>query len=188
MNPQKPADELIYISDLAVIVNREIGTIRKWESSGKLPKHLKPRRGDRGWRCWTHGQVYGERGIIKWMEKHDMRPGREFADPENADEHVRHLRRPKYLNKHLIQLARTMVKNKASATEIVQELYPHTRYASEENLENALRRYFTKQGWVFPPRDRPTQRRQKAAKKRLNAQKKSGPPKGKTRLAQASKH
>lgn len=161
MTPQKQAEELIYISELAVIVNREIGTIRKWEREGKLPKHLLPRRGERGWRCWTHGQVHGERGIIKWMAKHDMRPGREFSDPANADDHVRHLRRPKYLNKHLIRLARNMVKNKATTTEIVEELYPHTRYASPENLEDALRRYFTRQGWVFPPRDKPRKRAKK---------------------------
>lgn len=159
MPAQSHDKELIYINDLAEVVNREIGTIRKWESTGKLPKHLTPRRGDRGWRCWTHAQVYGPRGIIAWMKKHDMRPGREFADPSNADEHVRHLRRPKYLNKHLIKLARTMAKNKATATEICEELYPHTKYASPQNLEDALRRYFTQQGWVFPPRDKPRSRK-----------------------------
>jgi DNA-binding transcriptional MerR regulator len=167
MASKAPEGELIYISQLAKIVNREIGTIRKWEREGKLPKHLLPRRGERGWRCWTHAQVYGERGIIKWMKKHDMRPGREFSDPANADDHVRHLRRPKYLNKHLILLARNMVKNKETATAIAEELYPHTRYASSENLEEALRRYFTRQGWVFPRRDRPTKRSLNAAKKRL---------------------
>ena len=156
MSSQSHSDELIYINDLAEIINREIGTIRKWEREGKLPKHLHPRRGDRGWRCWTHGQVYGDRGIIAWMKKHDMRPGRVLSDPANADQHVRNLRRPKYLSKTLIKLAHTMAQNKASAADIVEELYPHTKYASKENLEDALRRYFTRQGWVFPPRKRKT--------------------------------
>lgn len=150
--PTTPTDdEDIYINVLAQVINREIGTIRKWEREGKLPKHLIPKRGDRGWRYWTQAQVFGPRGIIAWMEKHDMRPGREFADPANADDHVRALRRPKYLNKHLIKLTRTMVKNKATAQEIIDELYPHTKYSSKENLEIALRRYFNRQGWVFPP-------------------------------------
>lgn len=147
-------DGLIYISELARIINREINTIRKWEREGKLPAHLTPERGDRGWRCWTREQVHGKRGILAWMKKNDMRPGREFTDPANADKHVHNLRRPKYLNKHLIRLAHTMVENGASANEIVKELYPHTKYVSEENLEVALRRYFTSQGWVFPQRAR----------------------------------
>lgn len=155
MPPTKPDDERIYINVLAEIINREIDTIRKWERVGTLPKHLLPKRGDRGWRYWTHAQVYGPRGIIAWMEKKDMRPGREFADPRNADDHVRALRRPKYLNKYLIKLTRTMVKNKATAEEIVDELYPFTKYVSKENLEVALRRYFNRQGWIFPP---PTKR------------------------------
>lgn len=154
MSPKEEGEGLIYISDLAEVINREIGTIRKWEREGKLPKHLLPKRGDRGWRCWTHSQVYGKRGIIEWMKKHDMRPGREFADPAHADDHVRNLRRPKFIDKKLIALARTMVKNKATVEEIISELYPHTKYTSEQNLENALRRYFTSQGWVFPKKTR----------------------------------
>ena len=156
MTPKRAEDEgdLISIGELGEIINREIGTIRKWEREGKLPKRLLPRRGERGWRYWTHGQVYGKQGIIVWMEKHDMRPGRDFSDPEHADEHVRNLRRPKYMDKYLIKLVRTMAKNKVPAEEIVDELFPHTKYASKENMEAALRRYFNKQGWFFPPTSR----------------------------------
>jgi len=152
MSPKAPPkDELISITQLGEIINREANTIRKWEREGVLPKKLHPRRGDRGWRYWTHAQVYGKDGIIKWMERKDMRPGRALADPAHADTHVKNLRRPKYLNKHLVKLIRTMVQNGASASEIIEEIYPHTKYASEENFESAVRGYFTKQGWVFPP-------------------------------------
>lgn len=158
--PTKKADanREIYISELAEIVNREIGTIRKWEHDGRLPKHLLPKRGERSRRYWTHKQVYGDRGIIKWMKRNDMRPGREFADPANADDHVRNLRRPKFISKHLVDLVKTMVKDNRSAKEIVEEVYPHTKYTSRENLEKALRTYFKKQEWEFPPKQSRTAR------------------------------
>jgi hypothetical protein len=159
--PQTPDEDLIYIPQLAEIINREQNTIRKWEREGKLPKHLVPKRGRRGWRCWTHGQVYGKRGILEWMKTHDMRPGRTLTSPDDEERHVRNLRRPKYLSKRLITNVRTMVKNKASAEEIVDEIFPHTKYASKANLETALRRYFRAQGWVFPP----SKRRRVATKK-----------------------
>jgi DNA-binding transcriptional MerR regulator len=73
-------DQLISITELGEIVTRKINTIRKWEREGRLPKHLIPRRGDNGRRFWTHEQVYGQRGIIKWMERNDMRPGKYISE------------------------------------------------------------------------------------------------------------
>lgn len=151
MTPAKqPADALISISEVGEILNREIGTIRKWEREGKLPKHLLPQRGQRGRRYWTHAQVHGKRGLVEWMRKHEMRPGRAFSDPKNEAVHVRNLRRPKYVDDKMVVLIKTMVKNKRSAKEIVDEVFPHTKYSSKENCERALRNYFKKQGWVFP--------------------------------------
>jgi DNA-binding transcriptional MerR regulator len=147
-------DQLISITELGEIVTRKINTIRKWEREGRLPKHLIPRRGDNGRRFWTHEQVYGQRGIIKWMERNDMRPGKYLAKPENQVRHVKALRRPKYLSKRLVILAQTMARNKATVDEILDEIYPHTpQYAARANLEIALRRYFKAQGWYFPKRE-----------------------------------
>ena len=42
----------VYIDELAKIVDREMGTIRKWERT-VLPKRLHSKRGYRGWRYWT---------------------------------------------------------------------------------------------------------------------------------------
>jgi DNA-binding transcriptional MerR regulator len=150
--PTKSKDP-IAIGQLAQIVNREINTIRKWEREEKLPKLLRPKRDERGRRYWTHAQVYGPTGIIAWMKKNDMRPGNSIADAANADKHVQNLRRPKYLDKYLVKLIRTMVKNKTPIEDILDEIFPHTKYASKDNLYEALRKYFDSQGWVLPQRE-----------------------------------
>lgn len=137
-----PEDERIYISQLAQIVDRQVGTIRKWEELGKLPKHLLPKRGYRTWRYWSHSQVYGPRGIIAWMKRNDMRPGNQLTDPKKEGQHVRNLRRPKYLNGHHINTAKRMIEQGKTAQAIAKKIHPRTRYSSVENTEIALRRYF----------------------------------------------
>lgn len=147
-----PREEgLVYIDELARVVNREMGTIRKWEREGRLPKRLLPKRGTRNWRCWTHNQVYGKNGVIEWMRKNDMRPGNTVTDPSKEDEHVAHLRKPKYLTGHQIRGVRDMVAAGRTRRQIINRLYKKTRYSSPENLEKVLERYFKAQGWDFPP-------------------------------------
>jgi MerR HTH family regulatory protein len=146
-------EERIYISQLSEIVNREANTIRKWERLGLLPKRLLPRRGYRGWRYWTHEQVHGVNGILAWMDENDMRPGRYITSPEDSDKHVAALRHPKYMTKRLVRHVRTLTRKRTPLEEILDEIFPHTKYASKANLEYALRRYFNRQGWVFPPYD-----------------------------------
>lgn len=142
-------DDRIYISDLARIVNRKRGTIRKWESSGRLPKKLIPARGFRGWRCWTHQQVYGRNGIIAWMRKNDMRPGNKLSKPGNEDSHVEKLRQPKMLSGHNIMSARMMAEAGRSREHIIKNVLPRTRYY--ERVERMLEVIFEDRGWYLPP-------------------------------------
>lgn len=118
-----------------------------------MPKRLHPKRGKRGWRYWTPAQVAG---IEEWMEKNDLRPGKSLANPAaDPEQHIRNLRRPKHMNKHIIKLVRAGAKNGLTAKEICADLYPHTKYEKPENMERACRRYFSDQGWYFPPAVRP---------------------------------
>jgi hypothetical protein len=146
-----PEDERIYITELSRIINRQVNTIRKWERLGVLPEKLCPQRGFRNRRYWTHAQVHGRSGILKWMAKNDMRPGNALAHRDSEAQHVEHLRKPKYLPKRLLNNARQMTRHRASLEEILEEIWPQTKYASKQNLEVALRRYFKRQGWPFPP-------------------------------------
>lgn len=127
-----------------------MGTIRKWERT-VLPKRLLSKRGYRGWRYWTDKQVWGEKGIIQWMSDNDMRPGNLVSDPSKEAQHVRNLRKPKYLDGYHIRSARTFAEQGKSRDEIVRILYPRTRYARPQNLEAALEKLFKQEGWYFPP-------------------------------------
>ena len=149
--PETREEGVVYIDELAEIINRQQGTIRKWELTGKLPNTLLPERGPRNWRYWTDDQVWGDKGIVAWMDKNDMRPGNLVTDPSKADEHVRNLRRPKYLNGYHIRSARAFVDNGKSRAWIVETLWPRTKYARPENLEAALVKVFASNGWYFPP-------------------------------------
>jgi DNA-binding transcriptional MerR regulator len=56
----------IYIREAAELLNRRMGTLRKWEQQNVLPKHLRAHRGIRGWRYWTPEQI---EGIKEWIRK-----------------------------------------------------------------------------------------------------------------------
>lgn len=163
-----PERERIYIDELAKIVNREVDTIRKWETHGKLPKHLLPERGHRNWRYWTHAQVHGERGIVAWMKRNDMRPGRYVTDPSKEAEHVANLRKPRYLNGRNIQSAKKMADHGRTSTYIVKKIHPRTRYVREEATESALRRVFKQNGWEWPKpaRKRTATKKRKRSRRR----------------------
>lgn len=140
----------VYIDELRPIIDREMGTIRKWERE-LLPRHLKSKRGHRGWRYWTDQQVWGKNGIIAWMEKNDMRPGNLVTDPSKEAQHVQNLRKPKYLDGYHIRSARYFAEQGRSREWIVKKLFPRTRYARPINLERALEKLFKQEGWYFPP-------------------------------------
>jgi hypothetical protein len=65
--------ERIYIREAAELLNRRMATMRKWEQLGVLPDHLRPHRGNRGWRYWTPSQI---QGIREWLRETDRRPGK----------------------------------------------------------------------------------------------------------------
>ena len=148
--PEVREEGRVYIDELAKIVDRELGTIRKWERQ-LLPKRLYSKRGYRGWRYWTDAQIFGKDGILEWMEKNDMRPGNLVTDPSKAAEHVHNLRKPKYLDGYHIRSARHFADEGRSREWIVRKLFPRTRYARPENLEAALEKLFKQEGWYFPP-------------------------------------
>jgi len=94
-----PEEDRIYIAEAAELLDRRIGTIRKWEATGVLPLHLRPERGKRGWRYWTSTQI---KGITEWIQKTDRRPGKGLphidkrnADPEKVRQQIRAMRKPR---------------------------------------------------------------------------------------------
>jgi hypothetical protein len=151
----------IYIKDLRLLIDREIGTIRGWERSGILPKKLRPRRDERRWRYWTPAQVTG---IQEWMKKNDMRPGPALAKPENEARHLKNLRQPKLLKPALIRRAYNMAKKGKTQLEIADELYEVTKYKDEEAFLRALSKAFKIRGWKMPPRDEEARKRREEAK------------------------
>lgn len=140
----------VYIDELRTVLNREMGTIRKWERT-ILPKRLHSKRGYRGWRYWTDEQVWGDKGIVVWMEKNDMRPGNLVTPPDKEEQHINNLRKPKYLDGYHIRSARYFAEQGRSREWIIRKLYPRTRYARPENLEAALEKLAKQEGWYFPP-------------------------------------
>lgn len=94
-----PEEERIYIREAADMLDRRIGTLRKWESTRVLPRHLRPQRGKRGWRWWTKEQI---EAIKVWIEETDRRPGRGLphidqrnADPDLVQQQIRAMRKPR---------------------------------------------------------------------------------------------
>ena len=151
-DPENPREEgRVYIDELHILLDREMNTIRKWERLGVLPKRLHSKRGYRGWRFWTDNQVYGENGIIAWMDKNDMRPGNLVTPPEKEAQHLRALRKPKYLDGYHLRSARYFAEQGRSREWIVRKLFPRTRYSRPENLEAALEKVAKAEGWEFPP-------------------------------------
>jgi hypothetical protein len=66
MDPHEiPERERIYIREAAELLNRRMGTVRKWEQTGVLPEHLRAYRAETtGWRWWTAEQI---EGIKEWI-------------------------------------------------------------------------------------------------------------------------
>lgn len=135
---------VIWIGDLAEIVNRRKDTIRGWVSKGLLPETLHPKMGykpggKKPIRYWTNAQVYAKGGILSWMQQNDMRPGRAFADPADEARHIANLRRPKYLNGYHIRSLRTWCNQGKDWQWIINKLYPRTNYTTKAGLERAVR-------------------------------------------------
>lgn len=52
------------IRELAARVDRQVSTVRKWDTEGHLPEELKPYRDSRGRRFWSETQV---EAVVRWM-------------------------------------------------------------------------------------------------------------------------
>lgn len=159
--PQTRESGRFYIDELSLLINRRADTIRRWEGSGMLPRHLHPRRGSRDWRYWTDNQVYGKRGIVNWMKQNDIRPGNFFTDPSQEENHIRRLRVPKLISEDVLHemrqycyvISRGPKKGQWARSRewIVKTYYPQSRYLSVENFLRSVTRYFAERGWPFPP-------------------------------------
>lgn len=93
-------DRKVHIGELAEMVDRRVNTIRNWERTGRLPKHLRSMRVEtdsgHGWRYWTPEQVAE---ICEWMKKERLYPGAGLAnfdpDPARVEEMLAALRSKK---------------------------------------------------------------------------------------------
>lgn len=160
----------VLIRDLAVIIDREIGTIRGWERDGRLPKKLRPRRNERDWRYWTPAQV---EGIKDWMKRNDMRPGSALAKPENEKRHLENLRQPKLIQPVVVRKAYTMSKKGKTQLEIAEALLDSTGYNSVENFLKALAKAFKKRKWKMPPYDEEAKQRREELSRTMGTRNKA---------------
>ena len=100
-HPSAPSDaqpeQRVYIREAAAILNRRMGTLRKWENMGVLPKELLPKRGKRGWRYWTPVQLAG---IRKWIRDTNRYSGTALPNynptEKELDAVIKKLRRRKH--------------------------------------------------------------------------------------------
>lgn len=141
----------ISIGELSLLINRRVGTIRKWESEGKLPKKLMPKRTKGGHRYWTESQV---KQIVEWMERKDIRPGNLLVHPDNTDGHIENLRRPKFINKQMAKRIIEQANGGYELDEIIDNFWPETKYSTPEGFESALRKWFDQNDWYLPERER----------------------------------
>lgn len=83
----------IGITDAATYLDREAGTLRKWERDGVLPTDLLPLRDDQNRRYWSQEQLDK---IKQWLVETDRRPGKGLKHynptPEKLAEHLRNQR------------------------------------------------------------------------------------------------
>ena len=100
MTTEERQVERIYIREAAALLNRRMSTLRKWEQLEVLPLHLRPHRGQRGWRYWTPDQI---EGIREWLRDTDRRPGKGLPhyNPTELqlDRAISAMRKPRAANK-----------------------------------------------------------------------------------------
>jgi hypothetical protein len=88
---------MVYVAELAAILDRSIHTIRTWDYDRDLPRGCYPTRDHRGWRYWTPAQVDQ---IVRWVEARQPQSenklerlrairNRSFETPTDEREHTR---------------------------------------------------------------------------------------------------
>src|SRR5438309_965319 len=92
--------EQIYIREAAELLNRRMGTLRKWEQQKVLPKPLRSHRGTRGWRYWTPEQI---EGIKEWIRDTGRFSGNALPHynptEKQLDKAIEKMRRPHSVNR-----------------------------------------------------------------------------------------
>lgn len=77
------------ITDAAKFLDREPGTLRKWERDGILPDEYLPKRDDQNRRYWSKEQL---EAIKQWLVDTDRRPGKGLKhykpSPEKLKQHL----------------------------------------------------------------------------------------------------
>lgn len=88
-------DDHIYIREASQLLNRRMGTLRKWEQTNVLPQKLRAHRGERNWRYWTPEQIIG---IQEWLRDTDRRSGKALPHwnptERDLDAAIEAMRRP----------------------------------------------------------------------------------------------
>lgn len=98
----------IYIREAADLLNRRMGTLRKWDQTDVLPEHLRPHRGYGGknWRFWTPDQI---EGIQDWIRETERYSGNALVNynptEKELDEAINLMRRPHGKSRRLKDVA-----------------------------------------------------------------------------------
>ena len=96
----------IYIREAAQLLNRRMGTLRKWENDGVLPAQLLPQRGDRGWRYWTPQQI---EQIKDWLRDTQRYTGTALENynptDKELDKAIEAMRTPHRKNRRMEEIA-----------------------------------------------------------------------------------
>lgn len=104
--PGKHREQRIYIREAAELLKRRMGTLRKWEQDGVLPKNLLPQRGERGWRYWTPDQIEGIKEWIRDTNRHSGNALPHYNPTENElDSAIDRMRRPHRTRRRLEEIA-----------------------------------------------------------------------------------
>jgi hypothetical protein len=79
----------IGITEAANFLDREAGTLRKWERDGILPEEFLPKRDDQNRRYWSQEQL---NAMKQWLIDTDRRPGKGLKhyhpSPEKLAQHL----------------------------------------------------------------------------------------------------
>lgn len=138
----KRRTRLIYITELAYILARDSEVIRVWERHRQIPDHLRAAHRSsssfNGVRVWEHRQVFGEDGIIMWIQETGRRPGRWVPHPTKQGKFVRNAVKPKYIDGRNARRIVTMIDKGMSLEEIILKLRPQFPHKTTKAFEIAL--------------------------------------------------
>ena len=95
--PQPSLPQHIFIREAARLLNRRMGTLRRWDAEDILPEHLRPHRGHGGskWRFWTPDQIEGIREWVRDTNRHSGNGLKNYNPTEkDLEKAINKMRRP----------------------------------------------------------------------------------------------